>query len=105
MLSPVTFCDIGDLTAWQSMSFFLMQSVSMQRTGKDALARRLGQTAAAKLRQRTATARRKAPLLTPAAMPTPESTPGRRGRPASVTPARPQLSHAGKKLAQTLHGK
>ncbi len=90
---------------WHSMSRFLMQCACMQRSGKDALGRRLGQTAAAKLRERTASARRKAPLPTPGSMPPPGSTPARRGRPACVTPARPQLSSAGKKLAQSLHGK
>ena len=89
----------------KACSSSMMPCACVQRSGKDALARRLGQTAASKLRQRAATARRKAPLPTPGSMPPPGSTPARRGHPASVTPARPQLSHAGKKLAQTLHGK
>ena len=77
-----------------------------QRSGKDALAQKLGQSAAAKLRERTVTMRRKAPLPTPRAMPPPGTHPSRRGRPGTVTtPARPQLSQAGMKLAKSLHGK
>ena len=49
------------------------------------------------------TARQKAPLRTPGAMPPPSTA--RRGRPATLTPARTQLSQAGRKLASTLHGK
>lgn len=67
------------------------------------LGRKLGQSAAAKLRQRMAGARARTPMRTPAAMPPPGSA--RRGRPGSVTPARPQLSQAGMKLAKSLHSK
>jgi len=86
-------------------SSLLMCYACMQRSGKDALAQRLGRRAATKLRERTATARRKTPLPMPGSMPPPGTTPGRRGRPGTLTPARPQMSQAGKKLAETLHGK
>ena len=77
--------------------------IRAQRSGKDALGHKLGQSAAAK---RTATMRRKVPLPTPRAMPPPGTTPLRRGRPGTMTtPARPQLSQAGMKLAKSLHGK
>ncbi len=74
----------------------------MQASSRDALARHLGQTAAAKLRTRAASARRTAQPLTPGAMPPPTS--GLRRKPDG-TPSRTPLSSAGRKLAQSLHGR
>lgn len=80
--------------------------VCAQRSGKDALAQKLGQSAAAKLRERTVTMRRKAPLPTPRAMPPPGTNSSRKGRPGTLpTPAPLQLSQAGMKLAKSMHGK
>ncbi|CAL8462491.1 g2024 [Coccomyxa elongata] len=73
-----------------------------EASSRDALARHLGQTAAAKLRTRAASARRAAPPLTPGAMPPPTS--GLRRKPDG-TPSRTPLSSAGRKLAQSLHGR
>ena len=73
----------------------------MQASSRDALARHLGQTAAAKLRNRAASARRAAPPLTPGAMPPPTS--GLRRKPGG-TPSGIALSSAGRKLAQSLQG-
>ncbi|KAK9906415.1 hypothetical protein WJX75_001485 [Coccomyxa subellipsoidea] len=70
-------------------------------SSRDALARQMGQTAAAKLRNRAASARRAAPPLTPGAMPPPTS--GLRRKPGG-TPSGVALSSAGRKLAQSLHG-
>lgn len=79
-----------------------LKSTGMQASSRDALARHLGQTAAAKLRTRAASARRTAPPLTPGAMPPPTS--GLRRNPDG-TPSRNPLSSAGRKLAQSLHGR
>jgi hypothetical protein len=74
----------------------------VQASPRDALGRTLGQTAAAKLRQRAASARRHAPPVTPGAMPPPSTLLRRK---PDGTPSRVPLSSAGRKLAQTLHGR
>lgn len=75
----------------------------LQASARDALGRSLGQTAAAKLRQRAASARRSGAPLTPGTrmppLPPPSTITRRKG---DGTPMRVPLSTAGRKLAQSL---
>ncbi len=94
----IVFCGI-------SLYLFLARQYNkwecVQASSRDALARQMGQTAAAKLRNRAASARRAAPPLTPGTMPPPTS--GLRRKPGG-TPSGVALSSAGRKLAQSLAG-